>query len=229
MHRARNRRSEETMVRRARFPGSIGQPDRCRSFRKRRPSRRRRSEFESASPQSGPCKGPGAACVGLPTARGLLLADCSQARQDRSCRDGWFRRQGQDRLARTGTVKMPAIDRFFFNRAIDMLGAGELKGLPAQLALLAQDGQGTERVTAVQRDRVVQHVQHTQGSHCKTPALGIAAIRPRDRPRGLMRWPPAAPRSPARRRRPPPGAKKPRTSSASRAARCSHWRRIGGH
>jgi hypothetical protein len=64
-------------------------------------------------------------------------------------------------------MKVPAVDGLF--GALRRLPAwgGQMMRLPAERLLLAQDGQRAERVAAVQRNRMVQHVQNSQGS-CQT-------------------------------------------------------------
>ena len=44
-----------------------------------------------------------------------------------------------------------------------LLGGGQVEGLPAQPALLAQDGKRPERIATMQRNRVIQDVKDAQG------------------------------------------------------------------
>ena len=45
---------------------------------------------------------------------------------------------------------------------LTLLGAGELNGLPAHGLLLGDDGESSECVPALQWNRVIQHMKHTQ-------------------------------------------------------------------
>ena len=60
-------------------------------------------------------------------------------------------------------VKMQAIDVFFSGLGRALLGRGDVKRLPAQRALLAQQRRRAKGVAAVQRNGVVENVQDAQG------------------------------------------------------------------
>jgi len=81
-------------------------------------------------------------------------------------------RQGRSGLDRRSPVKEQAIDRLLQHLRRGVLGAGQVKRLPAQLVLLAQDGQGAEGVPTVQRDGVVQHMQDTHQARASA-AVGM--------------------------------------------------------
>ncbi len=89
--------------------------------------------------------------------------------------------QSRPRGARRA-VEVPAVDRFLGDFAWTLLGACQLQGLPTEPALLAQDGQGAERVPAVQWKRVVEHMKDTQVVHDAIASLrggsGIAVPSP---------------------------------------------------
>ena len=109
-------------------------------------------------------------------------------------------------------VEVPAVHRLVFGRRRrGVLRAGQVEGLPAQLALLAQQGQRAEGVAAVQRDRVIQDVKDSQQSSWRLEPLRQAA-RWRAQPARGRRW--------SHR---PPCAGRPRTSAASTAGRCGRW------
>lgn len=59
-------------------------------------------------------------------------------------------------------MKKPAIDLFLQDCPGPLFGRRQMLRLPAQRALLTQDGQGTKTVAAVQRQRMVKHVQNTE-------------------------------------------------------------------
>ncbi len=72
--------------------------------------------------------------------------------------------------------EVPPVHGFFRAAGGAVLGAGEVEGVPAQPALLAQQGQRAEGVAAVQGDGVVQDVEDAHGgvgpgfrpaSHCQ--------------------------------------------------------------
>ena len=92
------------------------------------------------------------------------------AHQSQFAQAGQARRESSRRRA----LKVPAVHSLFQGLAGDVLGAGEMHGFPAQLALLAQDGQCAEGVATVQRDRVVQHMQYAQ-AHALTASRRMAA------------------------------------------------------
>ena len=60
---------------------------------------------------------------------------------------------GQETGARRArsALEQPAIDLFLQRRPDALFGRGEMKGLPAERALLAQDGQRAKAVATVQR------------------------------------------------------------------------------
>ncbi len=76
---------------------------------------------------------------------------------------------GQAPSGDRGAVEVQAIDVFERRCGFALLGRGEVKGLPAQRALLAQERRGAEGVAAVQRNRVVEDVED-RGS-CRAPRL----------------------------------------------------------
>jgi hypothetical protein len=68
------------------------------------------------------------------------FSDLTHERPVHQCRAGVQRAAA----ARGGAVEMPAIHVFLTQLAINVLGRGEVKGLPAQLALLTQNGKRAE-------------------------------------------------------------------------------------
>ena len=60
-------------------------------------------------------------------------------------------------------MKAPAVDVLDVAARLAVARRGELQRLPAERALLAQDGQRAERVAAVQRQRVIEDVQDAHG------------------------------------------------------------------
>ena len=83
---------------------------------------------------------------------GLGLAHQRKLREHRELRPA----------SRGGAVEVPAVDRLFRGRGRGVLGAGEVKRFPTELALLAQDRQRAKRVAAVQGNRVVEHMENAQ-------------------------------------------------------------------
>jgi hypothetical protein len=61
-----------------------------------------------------------------------------------------------------GAVEAEAVDLFMRLWRRPLLGAGQVERFPAERALLLQDRAGAEGVAAVQRNRMVEHVQHAQ-------------------------------------------------------------------
>jgi hypothetical protein len=49
---------------------------------------------------------------------------------------------------------------------VELLGAGDMEGFPAQLALLAQDVGAAEGVAGMQRQGVVEDVEDAQAHAC---------------------------------------------------------------
>ena len=91
-------------------------------------------------------------------------------------------RQFRQRALRfRGTEEVQAVDRLFQHVAGMLLGAGDVEGFPAERALFAQDRAGTEGITAVQRDRVVEDVKDAHDS--ETPLLLLVLITGRGRRR----------------------------------------------
>jgi len=62
-------------------------------------------------------------------------------------------------LGRQRAVKAQAISLFHLDCREALLRRGQVKRLPAQRALLAQDGRGAEGVAAMQREGVVEDVE----------------------------------------------------------------------
>ena len=69
----------------------------------------------------------------------------------------WQLRQQAGRPGRA--VKVQAVGFFFGHASIDLLGAGQVIGVPAHFPLVAQDGGAAEGVAGVQRQRVVEDVE----------------------------------------------------------------------
>ncbi len=119
--------------------------------------------------------------------------------------------------------KCQPVDVLFRSSRRGMLRAREMERLPAEAALLEQDRARAEGVPALQRHRVIEHVQDAE-AHRATLAR-CARDSALTRSGGLMQ------RSCGRarvRRRPSPSGEMPRTSADSRAARCNRGRRTGG-
>ena len=76
---------------------------------------------------------------------------------------------------RRGAEEVPTVDGVFGTRRRRVLGARHVVGVPPQAPLLAQDRQGPERVAAVQRDRVIQHMQHAQ-AHAATFSAAVGMV-----------------------------------------------------
>ena len=70
----------------------------------------------------------------------------------------------------------PAVDLFLQDRRCTLLRTGEMKGLPPQPALLAEDGQGAEGIATVQWRRVVKDMQDTQAHVAISTSARRAAV-----------------------------------------------------
>ena len=108
--------------------------------------------------------------VGMDDVRPDVAGDCFQPgfqllHQGQFPADGQV---GQKAGGGWGAVEAQAIHVVERGGCFALLGRGEVEGFPAQGALFAEQGGGTEGVAAVQRDGMVEDVQ--DASHAASPA-----------------------------------------------------------
>src|SRR6187401_2667124 len=87
-----------------------------------------------------------------PYTPGNLLDAMGYFTHQLNLRNPWYAVKQSTRRRRA--IEMPAVHLFFLGRYRPLFGSGEMKRFPTQRALLLENRERAECVTAVQRDRV---------------------------------------------------------------------------
>jgi hypothetical protein len=94
------------------------------------------------------------------------------------------RRRGQRARPRSRAQEAPAVDHLFvLGRAGTVARRGQRQRLPAPRKLLPQDFERAKAVAAVQRQRVIEHMKHSE-CHAMTGRAGSVARRRASGPAG---------------------------------------------